>query len=340
MRQTAAPDGRMTVTPRERVLAALALRQPDRVPFMESGIDLDMQVRIMGREDFTPAELATELGLDGFGVRFLPPLFVETQRPGTRDFISLPQLTCPDDLALMEFPDPTDSALYEEAKRQVDLNRGHYAVAGMIRLGASATLLSMGLEGFAYALHDHPGLVETILDRYVEWSIRVVEHLADVGVDLIWNADDLAYKTGPMFSPKVFTEVFLPRLAKVADAINSAGLPWIFHSDGNLMPILDDLLTLGMNGLHPIEPGAMDINYLKEHYGERLCLVGNIDLRYTLTRGTPEEVDAEVRDRIERVGRGGGYIVSSANSITSYCKLENVFAVRDAIARYGHYAAG
>ncbi|MFH1929654.1 MAG: uroporphyrinogen decarboxylase family protein, partial [Chloroflexota bacterium] len=67
---------------------------------------------------------------------------------------------------------------------------------------------------------------------------------------------------------------------------------------------------------------------------------GNIDLHYTLTRGTPAEVEAEVRDRIERVGRGGGYIISSANSITSYCKLENVLAMRDAVARYGWYGNG
>ena len=199
--------------------------------------------------------------------------------------------------------------------------------------------MSMGLEGFSYALYDHPGLVEAILDRYTDWTAQVVERLPEVGVDLVWSLDDVAYKTGPMLSPQVLREIFLPRLKKVADAIHATGLPWIFHSDGNLMPILDDLLTLGMNGLHPIEPGAVDINEVKRRYGHRLCLVGNIDLHYTLTLGTPAEVEAEVRERIEQVGRGGGYIISSANTITSYCKLENVLAMREAIDRYSWYGS-
>jgi len=325
---------------RERVLTALAMQEPDRVPFMEAGVDRGMEVQIMGREEFSPAELAAQLGLDGINVDFLPPLFVESQRTAVREFIERPLLTSPDDLSRMKFPDPADPSLYEEAKRLVDTNRGQYAVGGRVRLGASAMLMSMGLEGFSYALLDCPGLVETILDRYTDWTAQVVERLPDVGVDFVWSFDDMAYKTGPMFAPHVFREIFLPRLMKVADAIHAAGLPWIFHSDGNLMPILDDLLTLGMNGLHPIEPGAMDINEVKRRYGHRVCLVGNIDLRYTLTRGTPAEVEVEVRDRIEHVGRGGGYIISSANSITSYCKLENVLAVRDAVARYGWYRGG
>lgn len=81
----------------------------------------------------------------------------------------------------------------------------------------------------------------------------------------------------------------------------------------------------------------MDIEALKQEIGHRVCLVGNIDLHYTLTQGTPQEVEDEVRRRIEVVGRGGGYMISSANSITSYCKLENVRAMVDAIRRYGVY---
>jgi uroporphyrinogen decarboxylase len=103
------------------------------------------------------------------------------------------------------------------------------------------------------------------------------------------------------------------------------------------MLLLDDLLTLGFDALHPLEPGPMDIEAVKRDYGDRLCLVGNIDLHYTLTLGTPEEVDAEVKQRIETIGMGGGYMISSANSITSYCKIENVRAMIEAIRKYGAY---
>ncbi len=81
----------------------------------------------------------------------------------------------------------------------------------------------------------------------------------------------------------------------------------------------------------------MDIKTVKEKYGIRVCLWGNIDLVYTLTRGTPEEVEAEVKQRIKEVGQGGGYILGSANSITDYCKVENVIAMAKAVKKYGKY---
>jgi len=177
-------------------------------------------------------------------------------------------------------------------------------------------------------------LIYEILELYTEWQRRVIVNLQETGIDFLWLGDDIAFNAGPLFSPEVFRNIFLPYGRRVAEII---GVPWVFHSDGNLMPILEDLLSLGMAGLHPIQPNAMDIEALKRKYGERLCLWGNIDLEYTLTRGTPEEVKALVRRRIEIVGRGGGYILGSSNSITPYCKPENVLAMADAVRQYGWY---
>jgi uroporphyrinogen decarboxylase len=98
-------------------------------------------------------------------------------------------------------------------------------------------------------------------------------------------------------------------------------------------------MKLGMTGLHPIQPAAMDINKVKTMYGDKVCIIGNIDLDYTLTLGTPEEVEREVKDRIEKIGKGGGYIISSANSITDYCKLENVWSMAKTIEKYRRYPA-
>jgi uroporphyrinogen decarboxylase len=96
-------------------------------------------------------------------------------------------------------------------------------------------------------------------------------------------------------------------------------------------------LKLGMSAIHPIQPAAMDIGKMKAQYGSRVCLIGNIDLDYTLTLGTPEEVDREVQERIAVAGKGGGYIISSANSLTDYCKTENVWAMSKALQKYGKY---
>ena len=108
------------------------------------------------------------------------------------------------------------------------------------------------------------------------------------------------------------------------------------EESGDAKSILD-LLTLGMAGLHPIQPAAMDIGEVKAKYGGRVCLLGNIDLDYTLTQGTPEEVDREVKERIAVAGGGGGYIITSANSLPNYCKTENVWAMSRAIRKYGTY---
>jgi uroporphyrinogen decarboxylase len=194
--------------------------------------------------------------------------------------------------------------------------------------------LSAGIETFSYLLYDDPKLVEALLDLFTSWSARMMAHINELGFDMAIIAEDLGSKTGPLFSPKIVRELFLPRMRKV---VNVLKIPWIYHSDGNIMSILDDLLTLGMKGIANIEPSAMDIEQLKRDYGGKICLMGNIDLHYTLTMGTPEETENEVRKRIETIGRGGGYILATANGLANYCKPENVLAMKRALEKYGTY---
>ena len=103
---------------------------------------------------------------------------------------------------------------------------------------------------------------------------------------------------------------------------------WLFE-DGNDHPGCEEDKQL-------FSRTGEDIEQVKKEYGSRVCLIGNIDLSYTLVNGTIEEVKNEVRSRIEKIGYNGGYILSSANSITSYCKTENILAMRDALLEYGH----
>jgi uroporphyrinogen decarboxylase len=102
------------------------------------------------------------------------------------------------------------------------------------------------------------------------------------------------------------------------------------------MPFLEDFLGLGIAGVHPNEKGAMDIRALKAEYGHRVCLMGNVDLNL-LGLGTVEQVRQEVRDLIRDVGPGGGYILTSGNSLASYLLPENVGAMSDAVQQYGRY---
>ena len=163
-----------------------------------------------------------------------------------------------------------------------------------------------------------------------------MKQICAMGFNLVWTADDIAFKNGLLLSPKMFRERILPHVRKVAESIT---IPWIFHSDGNLTAVLDDLVDLGIAGLHPVEPAAMDIRALQRRYGKRLCLVGNVDV-HTLGAGTPAQVEAEVLGLLRDVAPAGGYILSSGNSLASYCRVENIRVMVEAISRYGEYPIG
>ncbi|OGP48510.1 MAG: hypothetical protein A3K30_07785 [Deltaproteobacteria bacterium RBG_13_51_10] len=239
------------------------------------------------------------------------------------------------DLPKVILPDPEADEFYQPAKDFIARFRGSNRALGVTtRMGIGNTYLSMGIEHFSLMLYDNPQFVLQLMDIFIDWACKAVEKINELGFDFLIVPEDLAWKQGPLFSPQTIRDLFLPRMKKVADKIK---IPWIYHSDGNLLPILDDLLTLGMNGLANVEPNAMDIVELKKRYGHRICLMGNIDLHYTLTQGTPEETEAEVKKRLQELSPGGGYILASSNGLTSYCKPENVLAMSRALLQYGFY---
>lgn len=351
-------------------MTALARAQPDRVPWMENDFEEGLQVRIMGTRDYTPGDLCRRLGMDAFGYHypsggaavagqllqskedmksqyyyptritfdFVPPWIAEmgTDSDTGRTYIKKGLLVSEEALSLFDtfLPDPHHPARYERVQGWIAKYKEDFAVFARIRFGVASAIESMGLETISYAIYDNPGLVKCVVERFASWSAAVVEHLNQMDFDFYWVNDDIADNHGPWFSPQVFREFFLPYMRQVARVMKK---PWIYHSDGNLMPLMEDLLTLGMAGVHPIQPAAMEIGEVKRQYGHRVCLVGNIDLDYILTRASPEEVEANVRDTIRVAGPGGGYIISSANSLTDYCQVKNVLAFSRAVAKYGRY---
>ncbi len=338
------------MTSRERVLTALKLKQPDRVPWVESSVHNNLVEKLLKRTDFEKASVTQlftlpgarfspavfeVLAIDNTNFSVAPPRFVKSQNVEGMDIIIDGLIKTEADLAKIVLPDPESDDFYKPAREFVaKYKESNKALCITTRMGVSNTYLSMGIEHFSLQLYENRDFVLKMMDIFIDWACKAVKKINELGFDFMIIPEDLAWKQGPMFSPKMFRELFLPRMKKVADKIK---IPWIYHSDGNLMPILDDLLTLGMNGLANIEPNAMDINELKKKYGRRVCLVGNIDLHYTLTQGTPEETEAEVKKRIQEVGKGGGYILASSNSLTGYCKPENVLAMHRALLKYGSY---
>ena len=137
-------------------------------------------------------------------------------------------------------------------------------------------------------------------------------------------------------SPQVFRELILPHLSEVASEIC---LPWIFHSDGGLKPVLRDLLSLSMDGLHPIEPECMSLKQLKDEVGSEVCLVGNISVDL-LGRGTPDEVRQDVERCFRQASPHHAYMISSSNSIPAYAIPENVLAMSEMIHKMNREVFG
>jgi len=324
----------MSMTSHERVMCALDREQPDRVPFAEGSVDQVVARALAGsNQDLTEREISDMLGRDVVVAVLFPPYFAD-QGIGSdgQPYVTEGRLMTRADLDRMIFPDPRSEALYRGARRVLE-EKGDRAAVAAIKHGVAPTLVSMGLDGFSYALADDPDLVREVLRRYVDWQIIVTQHLIEMGFDCLWSFDDIAYKSGPFCAPQVFREMLLPAFRRSSEAIT---IPWIFHSDGNIMPLIDDLLELEMNAIHPIEPECMSLGEMKEQYGHRVCLVGNVSVDI-LGRGTPDEVRASVRECIATAGPGGGYMISSSNSIPSYARPENVVAMAEAINEYGAY---
>jgi uroporphyrinogen decarboxylase len=277
--------------------------------------------------------LASRLHMDNISYVLRAPVYAE-KRAGLdgRLFYGEGMIKSEKDMAMIELPDPYDDALYEGARSYVE-NKGDFACFFVTRIGIFPTTLGMGIETFSIALYENLAFVEAVLDRYCDWTLVVAEKACQLGFDVYISTDDMAFKSGPFFSPQIFHDLVLPRYQRVREKIT---LPWVIHSDGNMMLFLDDLLSLGIAGLHPNEKGAMDIRAMKRNYGERLCLLGNVDLN-SLGKESPEDVDREVKGLIRDVAPGGGYIVTSGNSLAAYLLPDNVRALAEAVQKYGKY---
>jgi uroporphyrinogen decarboxylase len=181
-------------------------------------------------------------------------------------------------------------------------------------------------------MKEEPNFVKDVVATYSEWMEKHLKNLMECGFDFIWSFDDMASKEKPYFTKEQLWEFFLPYMQKAAKQIT---VPWIFHSDGNLFPVLDDLLTLGMSGLHPLEPGAMDLRELKRQYGKKLCLIGNIDIDHTMIYAIPEEIHACIDNCIDVLSPGGGYIISDSNSVPSKVTTANIIEIASYIKKAG-----
>lgn len=329
----------------ERVVAALERRQPDRVPYIESVIDHRVMEALLPGRDYSQfnewAEMDNicqnrsswsrdnveyidkEKGLfrDKWGVvRAFGPESTPAPVEGP--------IKRPEDLKTYTPPDPEAADVLGAIPEIVSRYKGKKAITALCRDAFFNPAFLRGMSQFLMDMIENPPLVHELIETTLRYDIRAMQRVVQAGVDVVIFGDDYADKNSTLMSPRHFKEFILPGLKRCVDAAHAAGAYVVKHTDGNIMPILDMIVDTGIDGLNPLEPAAgMDIGLIKQRYGHRIALIGNIDCGYLLSQAPVVEVRRITRETIRAAAPGGGYCLSSSNSIHSSVKPENFMAM-------------
>jgi len=237
-------------------------------------------------------------------------------------------------------PDEINYDLVDFAVR--DARDGDYPVIGAVHLAGMFPYLMMGgLDRFCINLYARPRFTGRVLDMVAEVQTEIAKNIIDRGVDIIAETDDIAGVDGPFWPPEIMRRHIWPPIKRLADHCHRRGVPYLKHTDGDIMPVLEEFIDFcGFDGLNPIEPQCMDMAEVKRRFGRRLYLRGNVDITWVIPYGAEEDVRRDVRRAIDQGAKGGGFVLSESNSFHPNCKFENILTYVDEAKRYGRYPCG
>ncbi|RKX95762.1 MAG: hypothetical protein DRP84_03190 [Spirochaetes bacterium] len=338
----------------ERAATALKLGTPDMVPIFELMIDNRVIKGICPEcsyEDFVEKyDLDIVLTGTPSGNYRIEMIDEKTKtfktewgeiRRDTGQTVSFPMegpIKSEEDLENYTPPDPHDPYRFRTLKRLLNRFKGKKMVGMHMHDAFSYPTYLRGMDNLLMDLVLNPELVKKLVRIAVDHSKELIKEAVKLGADLIVFGDDYGGNDGPLMSPHHFKEFFLPGMKEVVEIAKNEGAYVIKHTDGNINAILEMIISTGIDGIHPLDPEAgMNIKEVKDKYGDRVCVIGNIDTGKILSESTPEEVDKAVRDTIMEIAPGGGYIIASANSIHSKVRPENYLAMLKAARKYGNY---
>ena len=230
---------------------------------------------------------------------------------------------------------------FEETTRLIDIVRDKSGDRYFLMLHGDATYAipdGQSMAGFSYRMADDPEGMKAEANEWVEGALAWAEKLRDHGgLDGFALCSDYCLNTGPFMSPAQFSEFVTPYLAKLIKGYRDMGFYTIKHTDGNIMPIIDQLVQAGPYALHSLDPQAgVDIAEVKKLYGDRVCLIGNVNCGL-LDTGTEEEARESARYALRSGMPGGGYIFSTSNCVYTGMRLSRYEAILDVWRREGNY---
>jgi uroporphyrinogen decarboxylase len=350
----------LMMTRKERFLAATRGRQPDRVPMFDFLFQEPMYEALIGHRPGTynardAVALALALHHDGVWIPFgaflgFQPHYVTSDTYvdewGTtfrKTEASWPIDAPVDypiksrlDLARYTGPDPTLPGRVSEIALACSLERDDIAILGGVTGPFTSAWMLMGYEQIGYALYDDPGMLTELFRISNDYNREAARRSVEAGCDAMWISDDLGDSTRGFMKLNHFRKYYLPYLVELADYIDALGVPVLLHCCGRFIDYLPDLAQTKISAVHPLQRTAgMDLRWFKVNYGQRFCIIGNIDSSRTLPYGTPADIAAEVREAIDIAAPGGGYVLASDHSLHDGIPVENILALSRTGREYG-----
>jgi uroporphyrinogen decarboxylase len=352
-----------TMTRKERFLTALKGQQPDRVPMFDFLFQQPMYEHLIGHRpeayngpDAVRCALALNHdgvwvpfgGFSGFQPKFLAEnVYVDEwgttyQKNDASWPIDAPidyPIKSREDLAKYRVPDPTLPGRDSEILAARAMDTDGLAILGGVLGPFTAAWMMMGYEAISYALYDDPEMISECCRISNEYNKEAARLSVAAGCDGMWVSDDYGNSCQGFLRMEHFRRYVLPHFAELVDYVAGLGVPVLLHSCGQIMMYLDDFAQTKISSIHPLQRTAkMDLRTVKEKYGKRFCLIGNVDSSRTLPYGTPADVAAEAREAIDVAAPGGGYVLASDHSLHDGIPIANIVELSRVGTEYGGQA--
>ena len=325
---------------RQRVLTALAHRQPDTVPY-DIGFTEPARVKMAayyGDQDFEaklgncftwfrphPNDVryilvGTDIWEDEFGVRWNRSIDKDIGVPCNK-------LIGPDNIDDYEWPDPHDPTRYDFIDKAIPRAKDNAILVslGFALFERAWTLVGME-ELLMYMLTDKD-FVNRLLDKLVEYNLGIIEHACSLDIDIFRFGDDWGQQQGLIMGIDLWREFVKPRIRKMYELVKSKDKHVMIHCCGKIDGILAELIECGLDIFNPFQPEVMNVFEVKKLYGDRLSFYGGISIQRTLPYGSVDQVKEEVRRLVAVVGEDGGYIASPSHDIPADARPENIAAM-------------
>jgi uroporphyrinogen decarboxylase len=231
-------------------------------------------------------------------------------------------------------PDPNRPELYLDSERMIRDFKDEYWIVGVTVTTIFETAWALrGLEQMLLDMAMDSDLANQIFEIPFQYHLTAAKKLVELGADMIWTGDDMGTQHQMMISPCMWRTYFKLRMATFISELKAINprLKIAYHTDGNVEPIIPELIEIGLDVLNPVQSASMDPAEIKRRYGKRLSFWGTIDEQRTLPFGTPQDVAGEVHQRLETVGYDGGLILAPTHHVQLDTPLENFWAMVDTI---------